>query len=506
MVSGTTFPTAIPTCSGRTNRPARSRRAIRSTSSSAATTTARSTFRSRRTAWSTPAAAEDECGRVGRAVQVARRRADVEEHAAARLSAGPAADRAALRLRRGDRPVHARGHERDVLLRRAGVRPRRERAERDLRRAVHRHEQRRGGRSDRPPQHADRRQRSRGAVPRQAGAGDRHRRGPRRPAPSTCRSAMPPGPSCRRRSRPGPSMSRTRRSPGRGRPSSPRSCSRGRWTAADVERAEVAELRVAARPECADRGQPGQRPRLRVVAPLQVHVAGRRDHGRAVDRRRRDVQPPVRVAGVRPFDQGSTQTSFRTNGFQTMAFDAAGRAYLAWTERGHAPRAAGPGDRRRAHRHLDVDQRHDLDGAVRHPAGGAGASGDAGADVPRRQAAAAVLRPARGRVQIFAPFVDEFDIGLAGSPVRHTMDVFVAQALPGAAPVFTTARLSDYATGFLPGTEAAAAAAVQPAEPAVVPIGQHAVHGRLHRPGAGAGVRAAPERDVVAQHGAGRRR
>ncbi len=50
----------------------------------------------------------------------------------------------------------------------------------------------------------------------------------------------------------------------------------------------------------------------------------------------------VRVSGVRPFDQGSTQTAFRTNGFQTMAFDAAGRAYLAWTERGHAPARPDP--------------------------------------------------------------------------------------------------------------------------------------------------------------------
>ena len=32
------------------------------------------------------------------------------------------------------------------------------------------------------------------------------------------------------------------------------------------------------------------------------------------------------------------------------------------------------------------------------------------------------------------------------------MDVFVAQAAPGGAPAFTTARVSEYASGFLPGS------------------------------------------------------
>ena len=50
--------------------------------------------------------------------------------------------------------------------------------------------------------------------------------------------------------------------------------------------------------------------------------------------------------------------------------------------------------------------------------------------------------------------------------------------------------VSDYARGFLPGSTDRAAAAVQPAQPAAVPAGRGAVHGRLHRPGAGAAVRA----------------
>ena len=69
----------------------------------------------------------------------------------------------------------------------------------------------------------------------------------------------------------------------------------------------------------------------------------------------------LRVSGVRPFDQGTTATSFRTNGFQTMAIDATGRVYLAWPDRGYGDGAPRSGDRRLAHRHLDVGHRIDVD-------------------------------------------------------------------------------------------------------------------------------------------------
>ena len=55
----------------------------------------------------------------------------------------------------------------------------------------------------------------------------------------------------------------------------------------------------------ADRRQPGQRARLRVLAALQVRHAGRRDDRRALDRRRRDVRQAGaggRTAAVRPAD------------------------------------------------------------------------------------------------------------------------------------------------------------------------------------------------------------
>src|SRR4029079_7682446 len=37
------------------------------------------------------------------------------------------------------------------------------------------------------------------------------------------------------------------------------------------------------------------------------------------------------------FDQGTTASSFRTNAFPSMTVDAAGRVYVAWSQRGVGP-------------------------------------------------------------------------------------------------------------------------------------------------------------------------
>ena len=103
--------------------------------------------------------------------------------------------------------------------------------------------------------------------------------------------------------------------------------------------------------------------------------------------------------------------------------------------------------------------------------------------------------------QLFGPYIDELPILTGPTPrIRHTMDVFVAQAPPGAcADVHHRARLRVRQR--LPaGLDRRAAAAVQPAEPAAVPAGRGAVHGRLHRPRAVAAVRAERQRHVVVQH------
>jgi hypothetical protein len=45
---------------------------------------------------------------------------------------------------------------------------------------------------------------------------------------------------------------------------------------------------------------------------------------------------PLQVATVSPFDQGTSEYSFRTNAYPSMAVDETGRAYLAWATRGLA--------------------------------------------------------------------------------------------------------------------------------------------------------------------------
>ena len=163
---------------------------------------------------------------------------------------------------------------------------------------------------------------------------------------------------------------------------------------------------------------------------------------------------PVRIAGIRPFDQESTTTAFRTNGFQTMAIDQTGRVYVAWSERGHGLERPDPvtGDAR-------VVVSTSLTGSTWTVPRPVQRDGFGHQVMPALTYHAGRLRllyyDLREDVsQLWSRFVDEAPI-LDGTvpPVRHTVDVFVAQALPGAAPVFTTARLSDYAFGFVPGVE-----------------------------------------------------
>jgi hypothetical protein len=45
---------------------------------------------------------------------------------------------------------------------------------------------------------------------------------------------------------------------------------------------------------------------------------------------------PLQVASISPFDQGTSEYSFRTNAYPTMAVDETGRTYLAWATRGLA--------------------------------------------------------------------------------------------------------------------------------------------------------------------------
>ncbi len=74
---------------------------------------------------------------------------------------------------------------------------------------------------------------------------------------------------------------------------------------AELERAEGAQHGIAAGAERADCCRPDHGLRLRVLAALPLPDARRRDHGRAVDRWRRDVQQAgtrIRRAGLRSAD------------------------------------------------------------------------------------------------------------------------------------------------------------------------------------------------------------
>ena len=66
----------------------------------------------------------------------------------------------------------------------------------------------------------------------------------------------------------------------------------------------------------------------------------------------------------------------------------------------------------------------------------------------KRVVLAALLLTACAQARYVEPGVDDGQI----TDIRHTMDVFVAQAAPGSAPVFTTARVSEYASGFVNGS------------------------------------------------------
>ena len=112
---------------------------------------------------------------------------------------------------------------------------------------------------------------------------------------------------------------------------------------------------------------------------------------------------PLRVSGVRSVRSGDVGHAVP----QQRVPDDGDRCHRARVPRVARPRLCGgaprPGDRRLAHRHLDLDDRLDVVGASRDSAGGRRAPADAGDDLPRRQAARPVLRPARRRLGAVRP-------------------------------------------------------------------------------------------------------
>ena len=272
---------------------------------------------------------------------------------------------------------------------------------------------------------------------------------------------------------------------------------------ADLERADRAEHRVAAGAEPADRRQPGRRRRLRLVAPLHVPDAGRRRDDREVDQRRRDVQQAgARLRASARSIRARRATSFRTNGFQTMAIDATGRVYLAWPDRGYAAVRTDPatGDSRIVISTSTTGSTWTVPRAIQ-PDG-----------VGHQLMPAMTFHGGKLRVlyydlredvsQLFGPDIDEAADSHrpdAAHPPHHGR-------VRGAGRARAARRRSpprgspSTRSGFLPGSTVEQRLQFNPPEPAAVPAGHGAVHGRLHRPGAVAAVRAERQRHVVVQH------
>ena len=168
------------------------------------------------------------------------------------------------------------------------------------------------------------------------------------------------------------------------------------------------------------------------------------------------VSPPTVVATIGSFDQGTTDTSFRTNAFPSMAFDAAGRAYLAWSARGYAAQRPDPafGDARIVMSTSTTGITWSMPVAVDN------------VPEPGHQIMPA-LAFAQGKLQLvyyalhedvsqlFGQYVDELPI-LSGAHlprIRHTIDVRAAQADPGPTPSFAAFRLSQYQSGAVSGAQ-----------------------------------------------------
>ena len=125
-------------------------------------------------------------------------------------------------------------------------------------------------------------------------------------------------------------------------------------------------------------------------------------------------------------------------------------------------------------------------------------------DVRRRQADARVLRPPRDASQVFSQFIDEARLRSTASGTRSTS----APRWPrrATAPAFApSVRVSDYLMGNRPSTRPRPVEQLQfnPPNLPMFKLGHGAVHRRLHRRRAGAGLRADRRRGLGVQHGAG---
>ena len=215
---------------------------------------------------------------------------------------------------------------------------------------------------------------------------------------------------------------------------------------------------------------------------------------KSTDGGRTFTQPQV-VNTIAPFDQGTTDFSFRTNAYPTMAVDGAGRVYLAWAERNKGGPASG-GDARivlttsndggrtwstrlpvndypgRGHQFMPAmafgggkllivfyDLRDDQTTGTFTPTG-------KGQYTETRTPAGDLATVPPHPEKVFTQYVLDAapaDLNEGGLLRRHTVDVWAVQANPGAVaaagsgrtadmPAFSSGRVSQYVFGSLPGS------------------------------------------------------
>jgi uncharacterized repeat protein (TIGR01451 family) len=177
---------------------------------------------------------------------------------------------------------------------------------------------------------------------------------------------------------------------------------------------------------------------------------------------------PKVITEINSYDQGTSDTSFRTNGFPTVTIDAGipaspgvpaqpPRIYLAWPARGFAASRPSP---------IDGDSRIMLSTSTNGSTWSLPRAIDNTAE-PGHQTMPA-LTFSQGKLQLiyydlredvsqlFQQYIDELPILSGGlADLRHTIEVRGAQAEPGPAPIFTTFRLTQYQFGAVPGSSTA---------------------------------------------------
>ena len=195
----------------------------------------------------------------------------------------------------------------------------------------------------------------------------------------------------------------------------------------------------------------------------------------------------TQVALINPFQQGTTPITFRHNAFPTAAVDAAGRVYLAWSQKGpgpggdarivltvstnggttwsaptpvdNTPPCLDPNAACRGHQLMPsmtidhgrvvilyYDLRQDHTVSILNP------SAQPGQYDQTWEAAGDLASPAQP-AKVYTDFIMEAaPQGYDPMKRRHTMDVRVLEGIPGAVPLFgPSVMVSRYSHGSLPG-------------------------------------------------------